>query len=564
MREPMKLSDQEEQREAQRLRALAEVHLVHSPMIGTSVRPAADLLHELEVHQIELELQNEALRQAQSALEESRDRYSNLYEFAPVGYLTLTDQGLVADINLYGATLLGLKRSRLPRRFARFIASADASRWYAYFAKVLKQEDKLECELMLERGDGSCIWVRLDSQRSSNNGDTSIVRVVLTDVTERHLAEEAMRTAHSLLDEAEALSRFGGWKYDVAANRISWTNEVYRIYGVGSDYDPNDIDNDISFYSARDQKVISAAFRRSVEMGEPFDLELQFVRANGRPIWVRTTGHPEVRNGKIAFVTGYIADITERKTKELELQALHAELRQILEWQVALHTVAAMAHEVNQPLSSISALCEAAKRMLVAQSATGVPDGSRFEQLENALQRMAVESDRAGDAVRRLLDSMQRPDTSVEQASLSSILYETLRIARLDNLEDYHVLIDCAPDVPPVRVNRLQVEKVLVNLITNGIEAMRETGRCAGRIWVRAVVADGGAEACVTVSDEGPGIRSEMQSQIFHPFVTTKPRGIGMGLTISRALVEAQGGKLWYEAQNGPGAIFCFTVPIWK
>ncbi len=186
------------------LRVAAEARLAHAPIPAPS-RPTEELLHELQVHQIELEMQNEALRQAQVELEESRDRYVDLYEFAPVGYLTLTAGGLIAGVNLTGATLLGVERRALiDRRFVSLVAHEDSDSWYRHFLRALRQGERTSCEVELRRGDGIPCHARLDILRVAEDGEAPVVRVALTDIGERRQAEAARAAA---LAEAENLAR---------------------------------------------------------------------------------------------------------------------------------------------------------------------------------------------------------------------------------------------------------------------------------------------------------------------------------------------------------------------
>jgi len=176
-----------------------EVEAKITPKLPKLVQPQPgekllhELIHELRVHQIELEMQNNQLKQAQIALEESRDRYVDFYDFAPVGYLTLNHDAMIDEINLTGAALLGVERSKLThRRFAPFVAPADSDRWHRYFMSVLKHDKKLNCELALQRGDGSHFHAMLDSLRILEKaGKETMVRIVLTDITERKQREAA-------------------------------------------------------------------------------------------------------------------------------------------------------------------------------------------------------------------------------------------------------------------------------------------------------------------------------------------------------------------------------------
>jgi PAS domain S-box-containing protein len=161
------------------------------------LHPAERLLHELRVRQIELEMQNEALRQSQIELEKSHDRYVDFYDFAPVGYLTLNHEALIDEINLTGATLLGVERNNLPHcHFAPFVATEDHDRWHRHFLSVQKIDNKLSCELTLLRGDGSHFYAQLDCLRVVKADGTPIVRIVMSNITERKRTEEQLRISN--------------------------------------------------------------------------------------------------------------------------------------------------------------------------------------------------------------------------------------------------------------------------------------------------------------------------------------------------------------------------------
>jgi len=199
-----KQGQQEEQSKRDpELRDRAEGQLARAP--GAAVidkKPAAAIIHELQVHQIELEMQNEELRKMQLILEESRSKYLDLYDFAPVGYFTLTDKSLIAEVNLTGAGLLGVARQKLMNgRFRRFVAPGDQGLWDLHLLSVLKGEEKRTCDLLLRRKDGSTFPAHLESIRLEVNSSTPVVRTMVSDVTERKHIEEALETAHDKLEQ---------------------------------------------------------------------------------------------------------------------------------------------------------------------------------------------------------------------------------------------------------------------------------------------------------------------------------------------------------------------------
>jgi PAS domain S-box-containing protein len=183
------------------LRSAAEARLADVAPAAAPARSTEELLHELQVHQIELEMQNDELRRAQVALEESRDRYVDLYEFAPVGYLTLSDTGLIEAANLTAAVLLGVDRGRLlQQRFSTLVAPEDRERFHALFAGTMRRDDRQACELLLQRGDGSVFPAHLDCLRVTAPGAAPVERVTLTDVSDLRRAEDAVRRLNETLE----------------------------------------------------------------------------------------------------------------------------------------------------------------------------------------------------------------------------------------------------------------------------------------------------------------------------------------------------------------------------
>ena len=170
----------------------AEAQLALEGLTPVQIRSAEELLHELRVHQIELEMQNEALRQSQIALEESRDRYFNLYEFAPVSYITLSQTGQIAEINLTGAMLLGENRNKLiKQRFSRYIFEKDRNRWEKFFLNSFKDESISNCDLRGKRKDGLLFNAYLDSRIIKTGDVVSGLHVTLTDITQQKKIETA-------------------------------------------------------------------------------------------------------------------------------------------------------------------------------------------------------------------------------------------------------------------------------------------------------------------------------------------------------------------------------------
>lgn len=228
-----------EQKSPDSLRADAEATLAHvSAPVSSDALPTESLMHELQVHQIELEMQNGALRDAQIALEESRDRYFDLYEFAPVGYLTLSREGMISEINLSGARLLGLDRKKLlNRRFSRLVAFEDNDLWHRHFIRAKQHAEQQTCELVLKRGDGSIFHAQLNCGQIKS-GNVLSIHVAIADISARKGAEAALRLSKEQEARRESEKQFQtmvnampqlGW---IARpdGYITWYNERWYEY----------------------------------------------------------------------------------------------------------------------------------------------------------------------------------------------------------------------------------------------------------------------------------------------------------------------------------------------
>ncbi|MBF0292536.1 MAG: PAS domain S-box protein [Nitrospinae bacterium] len=343
--------DSQSNASAQGLRKRAEekVRKAKSHFAESWLPPTArELLHELRVSQIELEMQNEELLLKQEELETSRDelllkqeeletsrdelllkqeelknsreKYFDLYNLAPVGYLSVGEDGLILDVNNTISTLFGAAKNLLINKpLTSLIAYADQDVYYMFRKRLFETGKPQACELRLVRRDGSQFWAGMEATVSRDAQSRAIVcQAVVSDITEPKKAQNSLQETHSLLDEVQRLSKLGGWKYESSTGHITWTDEVYRIHGVGKDYDPSDANNNIGFYSPEDIPAISRAFARAVNYGEPYDLELRLIRKNAERIWVRTIGKPVIESGKVVRVTGNIIDITDRKRAEIE------------------------------------------------------------------------------------------------------------------------------------------------------------------------------------------------------------------------------------------------------
>ena len=274
-------------------------------------------------------------------------------------------------------------------------------------------------------------------------------------------------------------------------------------------------------------------------------------RKNGSTFPMELSVGEVKQNGQRLF-TGFIRDLTERQQTRARLQELQDELLHVARLRSMGEMAAAIAHELNQPLTASANYVAAALRLIDAPQ----PD---LAHLRQALTLAASQTQRSGDIIRRLRAFVERGETARHPERLDALVEEASALA-LVGLGDRGVTVKFArdPDLPPVICDRVQVQQVLVNLLRNAVEAMetstvRELTLGTAR-WESMVA--------VSVADTGSGIPATIEAQLFQPFVTTKSAGMGIGLSVCRAIVEGHGGRLWAEPNPGGGSVFRFTLPV--
>jgi two-component system, LuxR family, sensor kinase FixL len=294
----------------------------------------------------------------------------------------------------------------------------------------------------------------------------------------------------------------------------------------------------------------------SFDARKPFAMEYRVRRFDGEYRWLLDNGVPRFeRDGSFLGYIGSCIDVTEHKRAESELQLQRQELAHLTRVSTVGELAASLAHELNQPLTAILSNAQAAQRFLAA-------DGANTEEVREILQDVVNDNNRASEVIRRMRQLVKKEELEFVSLAMEAVIADVLLLAHSDAiLHNIRVSLHVDRGLPLIRGDRVQLQQVLLNLLLNSFDAMTDTATSKREILVR-VERDGPRYLRVSVQDRGVGLSRENLNRVFEPFYTTKCNGLGMGLSISRSIIEAHGGQIW--ARNNPdcGATFFFKLPI--
>jgi PAS domain S-box-containing protein len=378
----------------------------------------------------------------------------------------------------------------------------------------------------------------------------------MTDVTDRKRAEEALRRSEAYLADAQRLTHTGSWAYKAGGVALYWSEENFRIWGFNPQLGVPDMETVQQRMHPEDRDREVEYAQRAVRAGKDFAQEFRIVLPDGNVRHIQAVGHPVFSaSGEVTEVLGTHIDITERKRAEQErekLRQLEAELTHKNRVTMLGELASSLAHEINQPITGIITSANVCLRWL----SRNPPD---VERARAAAVRIEGDGSRAAEIIQRLrMFYKTGAPPQRELVDINEVVGEMLVLLRNEATEHSILLrTELSPQLPQISADRVQLQQVLMNLMLNGIEAMADG---AGELSIRSQRTENGL-LLVSVSDTGVGLPSEKVDLIFNTFYTTKPEGTGMGLAISRSIVEAHGGRLWATVNAQRGATFHFTMP---
>ena len=381
----------------------------------------------------------------------------------------------------------------------------------------------------------------------------------IQDITQSKLAEAAIRASeanlrqvNSYLTEAQSLSKTGTFTWDVLADDHTWSAEIFRTFGF-----PLDAKVSLALIQAAihpdDLSGVERVIGGALE-GRDFDHTFRILTSSGAIRHAHVVAHRIQHLADRPVFLGALQDVTDRKVAEEGLAQARSELAHVARASALSLLTASVAHEVNQPLAGIIANASSCLRMLAA-------DPPNIEGARVTTQRTIRDSNRASEVITRLRALFAKRPTAEEPVDLNDAAREILVLSSSE-LQQSRVLLhtDFAEGLPPVVGDRVQLQQVILNLVLNATQAMRGID---GRPHdLRVSTAFDEREVELSVRDSGPGAAAENLEELFNAFYTTKPDGMGIGLSISRSIILAHGGQLRANANDGPGLTVSFSIPF--
>ena len=430
----------------------------------------------------------------------------------------------------------------------------DLPRVIAEFTHSLATGTPLDLEVRYHRADGVYRWfqVRINPARDAEGRITGWYGL-LTDIEDGKRAEEKLRHSEALLAESQRLSKTGSFIWRVATNEVTWSAQLYDIFEF-DEVTPPTAENVYSRVHPDDVRPLQETVERAQQDGSNIEFEHRLLMPNHSVKYLSMVAHAtRDKDGRLEYI-GAVQDVTRRRPSEEALDKARAELAHVSRVTSLGALTASIAHEVNQPLSGIITNAGTCLRMLAT-------DPPQIEGARETARRTIRDGNRMSEVISRLRALFSKKEISAESLNLNDAVLEVVALSIVE-LQKNRVILrpELADNLPLVTGDRVQLQQVILNLLRNGSDAM-STVHDRPRLLVIRTEPDEDDRVRLTVQDVGVGFAPDAVDRLFDAFYTTKGDGMGIGLSVSRSIIERHHGRLWARLNDGLGAAFSFSIP---
>src|SRR5713101_198752 len=494
------------------------------------------------------------LRDLYATLQRSEDRLRLVIDTIPAHAWSARPDGSVDFINQRLLEFFGRSMEDiLGWGWGSLVHPDDLARVVGEWQAAVATGEPMESEARLRRMDGEYRWllIRNVPLRDTPGNIVSWYGTAI-DIEERHRAEDALRQSEAYLAQAQRLSHTGSWAWNVGTKRIFWSVETFHIFG----FDPNTTTPTPESFLDRvhpDDRASIGLVEAELYSGSDAEYHYRVIFQDRSIKYISSVAHPISNDsGHVIEFVGTVMDVTERKRAEEDLREAQANLARVSRVTTMGELTASLAHEIRQPIAAAVTNAKTCLRWLGRDQ----PD---VAEAREAASRIVTDVTRAADIISSISLLFKKGALQRELVDVNKLIREMIVLLRSEATR-YSVSIrtDLAENLPKVMADRVQLQQVFMNLMLNGIDAMKETTG-GGELIIKSERDDG--QLRISVRDTGVGLPPEQADQIFKAFFTTKDNGTGMGLPISRSIIESHGGRLWATVVPGSGATFQFTLP---
>ncbi len=500
---------------------------------------------------------NDTARQLQdlyASLQNSEDRLRRVINTIPAYVWSTLPDGSVDFINQRLSDSTGLSADALSNSgWSSIVHPNDLARYIRQRQAALAAGEPTENEVRIRTGDRDYRWMLVRNVPLRDRVG-KIIKWYGTgiDIEDRKRAEEQLRRSEAYLSEAQRLSRTGSFGWQVSTGDILWSEQTYQIFGYDDSASPS-LKLVIDRTHPDDRQRVRQLLEQVATDGAGFDTKHRLLMPDGAVKYLHVVAHAMSDSSGVVEFIGAVTDITPAKRADESLRKAQADLAHVNRVTTLGQLAASLAHEINQPIAGASINAHSCLRYLKREQ----PD---LDGAGQAASRMIRDVNRAADIISRIRRFFRKDAPTQESVDVNEVIREM--VVLLSNEITQHsisVRTELAANLPAVLGDRVQLQQVLMNLMINSIDAMKNV-EGTRQLTLNSELGED-KQLLVSVHDTGSGLPMDQPDQIFTAFFTTKSYGTGMGLSISRSIVESHGGRLWAINNSGQGACFKFTLP---
>jgi PAS domain S-box-containing protein len=501
----------------------------------------------------------DALRQSETQLARAERELRLTLDSIPTLAWRARPDGFAEYLNQRWLDYTGLSREQaLGWDWQSAIHPDDRQGLHDGWLKMLETEQPSELEARMRRFDGEYRWFmfRINALRDEA-GSLVAWYGTNTDIEDRKRAESALQRTAAYLEETQKLSATGSFAWDVATGRRFWSDQTYRIMGFDRRAKPN-VDQLIGRVHPDDRAVAQQQIDDAARGANNLDYEIRLLMPDGKIKHLNVLAHRVRFESGVEEIVGALIDNTEMRKSQEALNAAQSALAHASRVATLGEISGTIAHEVNQPLAAIVANGQACLRFLRREN----PD---LDDVRGAVEWIVKDGNRAAEVIQRVRGLLKKADAERVPVDINEIINEVAALLQRELAAKYVTpRLQLAPAIPLSVGDRVQLQQVIINLVMNGVEAMQGVTSRPHALEIRSYE-DEGQQVVVAVKDSGVGLTAETADRLFDAFFSTKPSGLGIGLSICRSIVQDHGGRLWATHNNGgPGATFQFALPSYR